>query len=72
MSSDLIERFIVKVTALPVEQQREVLEYIESLAVRHAKEQTTCERKSLLRAFAHMGLSVTDKDIEDVRREMWR
>ena len=72
MSSSLVEKIVAKVALLPVEQQQKALEYVESLAERNAGQRPAHESKSLMGAFAHMGLSVTDEDIEDVRREMWR
>lgn len=71
MSSSLVEKIAAKAAALPDEQQQAALDYIESLE-REAEKRAAPQRKSLMGAFAHLGLDVTAEDIDEVRREMWR
>lgn len=72
MSSNLVEEITAKVAALPPEQQRAALQYIESLAAQQQKSSEPQKRQSMLGAFEHLGLDVTSEDIDEVRREMWR
>ncbi len=71
MEPDLVGRIAAKVALLPVEQQKKALEYVEALLEQSVNRPLRGGR-SLMGAFAHLGLSVTDEDIEEARREMWR
>jgi hypothetical protein len=66
--SDLIETIAEKAAMLPPEKQRETLAFIESLAERG-------EEKKLFRSVRgvlDMKLEQLDKDLQDVRQDMWR
>lgn len=62
------EQVLEKLRALPPEQKKEVLEFVDSL-----KEKTDSRRprKSLLGLWADLNVHVTEEDIAEARREMW-
>ncbi len=70
MSTNLVEEIAAKAATLPIEQQREVLQVVESLAALSIKGKLP--RRKLKGDLAHLGSSVTSEDIEEARREMWR
>ncbi len=70
MSTNLVEEIAAKAATLPIEQQREVLQVVESLAALSIKGKPL--RRKLKGDLAHLGSSVTSEDIEEARREMWR
>jgi hypothetical protein len=72
MSKNLVDEITTKAMKLPSEQQREVLQMVESLLQRAASGSNGRPRRSLKGDLAHLGSSVTDKDIQEARREMWR
>jgi Protein of unknown function (DUF2281) len=65
-----IEQAVIeRLKSLPVEKQREVLDFVESL---HAKNGGARKPlKSLLGLWADLGVNVTEEDFAQARREMW-
>ena len=62
------EQILEKVDALPAERQQEVLHFAEFLAGRYAAKGP---RRSSRGLWADLGVEITERDIEEVRREMW-
>jgi hypothetical protein len=62
------EAVIEKLRTLPVEQQQEVLEFVEFLERKHSVPRS---RGSLKGLWADLGIEVADEDIVTARREMW-
>ena len=85
---DLVEDITVKVAALPVELQREVLHFVQFLSFKMknggvirstespeivAPDSGNKPRfRSVLGALARPGFDVTPEDIAEVRRDMWQ
>lgn len=67
MSSNLIDEIAAEAASLPIEQQQQVLKMVKSLASRK-----NAPRRSVFGDLEHLGVRVTDEDIEEARREMWR
>jgi len=64
-----IEQAVVeKLRALPVEKQREVLDFVKFL---HRKGVPKLPRRSLKGLWADLKIDITEADIVEVRREMW-
>jgi hypothetical protein len=64
-----IEKSVLeKLVKLPVEKQKEVLEFVESL---EKKTETPRRRRSLKGLWADVGAEVSPEDIAEARREMW-
>lgn len=73
MSTNLVEQIAAKAATLPPERQREALAVIEYLAARPANAKPhvpRAERK--LKGSTADGTSVSDNEIREARREMWR
>lgn len=69
MTAEQMEQTLLqKFKALPPEKQQEVLDFAEFLEQKSAPKRS---RRSLLGAFAHMGIHVSEEDIAQARREMW-
>ena len=67
-----IEQAVVeKMRVLPVEKQREVLDFAEFLQ-RKSVPQPPCRRRSLKGLWADLKIDLTEADIAKVRREMWK
>lgn len=65
-----IEQTVVRtLRRLPLERQREALDFIEHL---EAASRSRQPRQSVRGLWADAGVDVSDEDIEDIRREMWR
>ena len=65
-----IEQAIVeKLRVLPVEKQQEVLDFVEFL---QRKSTSKPPRRSLKGLWADLKIDITEADIADARREMWR
>lgn len=62
------EKIRERVEALPTEKQEEVLDFAEFLAVRCTKSRPLRSSRGL---WAGLGIDISDKDIEEARREMW-
>jgi len=62
------EQILEMVDALPPERQKEVLHFAEFLANRYAAKRA---RRSSRGLWADLGVEITEKDIEEARREMW-
>lgn len=78
--TNLVGTIAGKAQSLPLEIQREVLSFIEfKLHQSHqtngqdnaVSERPVTHRPSNLGSLAHLGITVTDEDIAEVRREMW-
>jgi hypothetical protein len=64
-----IERSVLeKLLKLPVDKQREVLEFVESLEKKSAG---TRPRHSFKGLWADLGVEVSAEDLAEARREMW-
>ena len=64
-----IEKTVLeKLLKLPVEKQKEVLEFVETL---EKKPGPPRRRRSLKGLWADLGAEVSPEDIAEVRREMW-
>ncbi len=71
MATNLVEEIAAKVTALPVEQQRQALAFVESLAG-HNPNPAEPEPFQSVRGILHGNLEHLEDDLEEVRSEMWR
>jgi hypothetical protein len=65
---DIEQSVIEKLRALPLEKQREVLDFVESLQSQTASRRL---RKGLKGLWADLGVRITEDDIAEARREMW-
>ena len=64
-----IEKTVLeKLLKLPVERQKEVLDFVESLEKKPGPQR---RRRSLKGLWADLGAQITPEDISDARREMW-
>ena len=64
-----IEKSVLeKLLKLPVERQKEVLDFVESLEKKAAPEP---RRRSLKGLWAGLGAQISPEDISEARREMW-
>lgn len=86
VTTSLLDDITQKAAALPVELQREALDFIEFIAQR-MKNGATADKeanqlasdaagrqrpfKSMLGSLEHLNIHVTMEDIDEVRREMW-
>jgi hypothetical protein len=57
-----------KLLKLPLEKQKEVLDFVETL---ENKPQPPPRRRSLKGLWADLGAEISPEDIAEVRREMW-
>lgn len=64
----LEKKVIEKLRELPEEKRQEVIDFAEFLGARAA---VNGSRRSLMGAYEHLGVHVTEEDIAEVRREMW-
>ncbi|HXG66087.1 MAG TPA: DUF2281 domain-containing protein [Blastocatellia bacterium] len=72
MTAEQIEQTVLqKFRALPPERQQEALDFVEFLEQKSAPRGSRRSLCSLLGAFAHLGIHVSEEDIAEVRREMW-
>lgn len=62
------QTLLEKLKALPLESQREVLDFAEFLLQRRTKKRA---RRSLKGLWADLGVHITEQDIAEARREMW-
>jgi hypothetical protein len=62
------ERVVEKLRDLPLEKQKAVLDFVDSLKEESA---TKKPRRSLLGLWADLNIHITDEDIAEARREMW-
>ena len=58
-----------KLHNLPVEKQKEVLNFVESLEKKAGRQRP---RRSLKGLWADLGVQISPEDIAKARREMWR
>ena len=58
-----------KMQALPPDKQQEVLDFVEFL---QHKSSTKRPRRSLKGLWADLGVDITEEDIDEVRKEMWK
>ena len=59
---------LAKLLKLPVEKQKEVLDFVESLEKKAGQRRT---RRSLNGLWADLGVNISPEDIAEARREMW-
>ena len=64
----LEEMVLQKFRSLPVEQQRSVLDFVEFL---EQKSRPKRPRRGLKGLWADLGVSISEEDIAEARREMW-
>jgi len=64
------EAVVERLKLLPPDKQREVLDFVESLQ-RKGNGTAREPRESLRGLWAGLGVSITDEDIAEARREMW-
>jgi hypothetical protein len=62
------ESVIEKIQSLTPDQQREVMNLVDELAKSNTNKH---RRRSLMGAFSHLNIHITEDDIADARREMW-
>ena len=62
------ESVLVKLRVLPVEKQREVLDFVEFL---ESKSASKPPRRSVKGLLADFNIDITAEDIAEARREMW-
>jgi hypothetical protein len=64
-----IEKTVLeKLLKLPLDKQKEVLDFVETL---ENKPQPSRRRRSLKGLWADLGAEISPEDIAEVRREMW-
>ncbi len=64
----IAEQVLEMLKQLPVEKQRELLEFAEKLGEPAAP---AAHPKTIFGALSHLGVHVTREDIAEIRREMW-
>jgi hypothetical protein len=60
------EAVVAKLRELPAEKQREVLDFASSLGTKEKR-----PRKSLYGLWKDLGVSISEEDIAEARKEMW-
>ncbi len=65
----IAEMVLEKLRQLPPDQQKVVLDFVESLKQTKAKKSKAL--RSLEGLWEDFGIEITDKDIAEARREMW-
>lgn len=73
MANSVVEEIAAKAAMLPLEQQKQALEYIESLA--QSVTDKSCQprpHRKLMGTLAHLNVKLTAEDIKEARRELWR
>jgi hypothetical protein len=72
MSSRVLQEVTEKTASLPLDLQREVLDFVEFML---QKTKATIPKKTPFRSvrgiFSNSGVKITEEDIAEVRREMW-
>lgn len=63
------EQVLEKLRELPPEKQKKVLDFVDSL---EKQESPTSARRSLYGLWADLNINITEEDIAEARREMWR
>jgi hypothetical protein len=59
---------LVRLHQLPYEQKKQVFDFVEFLVEKYG---VKGPRKSLLGLWADLGVTITEEDIAEARREMW-
>lgn len=78
MSENLVSEISVKASALPLDKQREVLDFVEFMLhktdLSADRQETENERKPFrsVRGILNRKLEHLDEDLAEVRREMWQ
>lgn len=62
------QQVIEKLRELPLEKQREVLDFVESIKEKNGAGKP---RRSLLGLWSDLNIHITEEDIREARREMW-
>lgn len=63
------EAVIEKLEVMPAEQQRKVLDFIDSM---QSKLKSKPPRKNWQGSLAHLNIKFTEADLREARNEMWR
>ena len=72
MASSIANEIAAKVSSLPLEKQRKVLQIVESLVESTVQEPAPQpQHRNLLGSLEHLNIKLTAEDIQAVRREMW-
>lgn len=71
METNLVERIAAKASTLPVQLQQKALEYVESLEREGTQEKTANSFRSV-KGVLQADLNNLEKDLSEVRAEMWR
>lgn len=73
MASNIANEIAAKVSSLPLEKQREALQMIESLVESATqRDAPQAPRRRLMGDLEHLNVRLTEEDIHEARREMWR
>ncbi|MEP7342291.1 MAG: DUF2281 domain-containing protein [Acidobacteriota bacterium] len=70
IAAEIEESIVEKLRKLPLEKQREALDFVEFLEQKITVPKLP--RRSLKGALAHLNVHVTAEDIHEARHEMWR
>jgi hypothetical protein len=68
MSSEIEQSLMAKIRRLPLERQREVLDFVEAQERKSARAEANPPLRGL---FAHLGIHISAEDIDEARREAW-
>ena len=69
MASEIEQSVISKLHRLPPDRQREVLDFVEFLEGKSKR--PSVQPQSLCGIYAHLGVSISAEEIDEVRREAW-
>ena len=73
MESNIANEIAAKVSSLPLEKQREVLQMVGSLVEQATQDAALkAPRRRLMGDLEHLNVHLTEEDIHAARREMWR
>lgn len=62
------EQVVEKLRELPAEQQKAVLDFVDSLRQKNGSRKPLRNLRGL---WKHLNINITDEDIAEARREMW-
>jgi hypothetical protein len=70
VNSEVVEKIVKKASKLPLDAQRNLLSYVESLEREEALSRKPF--RSVLGIFADRNVNITEEDVSDMRREIHR
>ncbi len=70
VSTSIVDSMATKAAALPIEMQREILNFVEFLSLTGI-EKPKPPIRNIIGIFDHLGINITEEDIAEARREMW-